>query len=302
MPPLMPVIVILNDDFHLLQFLEERVKEYSPRVSVACFPSNGEAERFVMDNKDRIVGYIQDLNRVGDGGPGAGIRFYDGVIKRLTPTARTVVFSVSIDFHPDFRARIEVDDHDKVRICDLTRGSTHDLGSQLIWLVPPVLPDADSPLSEFDRALVGLIAPPWKKLCRYLAMNPDYLHKLDPRQFEFLVGEIFLSNGWEVDFTVRTKDGGYDVIAIRRQIPTDFRVLVEAKRYAPNRAVGVNIIRSLYGLNACRAVSQLVLATTSYVSRDAKKEFNRVVPWELDFLERDKILQWCERYGAVHHE
>ncbi len=299
-----PVIVVLNDNIKLLHEVEEFVRRHSqpPGPAVACFGSNREAERFVIDNRSRIIGYIQDLNRLGDGGSGAGIRFYNAVIEPMTPAAKTIVFSVSIDFHPDFKHQVERNAGDRIRLCSLNgRDPWIRLERLLSWLQSPAQSQVNSPLTELDRELVRVIAPPWTELCRYLAVNPDYLHRLDPRQFELLVGEIFSSSGWEVDFTARTRDGGYDVIAVRHQVPTDLKILIEAKRYAPNRAVGVNVVRSLYGLKALHHVSQLVLATSSYVSKDAKIEFNRVVPWELDFIERDKIIDWCQRYGAVHH-
>jgi restriction system protein len=109
------------------------------------------------------------------------------------------------------------------------------------------------------------------------------------------VAEIFRDHGWNVELTARTRDGGYDVIAIRSSFPTNIKALVQAKRYAPGRVVGVDIVRSLYGVRTLRSVSQVVLATTTTVSADAKREFSRVIPWELDLLERDKILDWCRR-------
>ena len=121
-----------------------------------------------------------------------------------------------------------------------------------------------------------------------------------PHDFELLTGELFRSYGWDVDFTSRTRDGGYDIIAIRRSFPTDICILVEAKRYSPNRIVGVDIVRSLYGVRTLKSASQVVLVTSSFVSPDAKKEFERVIPWELDFIERDRILDWCRTYGKVN--
>jgi hypothetical protein len=76
--------------------------------------------------------------------------------------------------------------------------------------------------------------------------------------------------------------------------------LVEAKRFSPDRPVGVDFVRALYGARNLRRVSQVVLATSSYISGVAKNEFSQVVPWELDFIERNKLLSWCKCFGAVN--
>lgn len=154
-------------------------------------------------------------------------------------------------------------------------------------------------LKADTRDLVYAIDLPWQEIGRYFSRNPDELHRIPPRTFEQLVAEIFASHGWQVDLTSRTRDGGHDIVAVRRSGPSDLKVLVEAKRYSPDRRVGVDIVRSLYGVRQLEKASQVVLATTSYVSKDAKLQFSQVIPWELDFFERDKILEWCGRHGSV---
>lgn len=162
--PSNPVIVVLNDDLHLLKLLEELVKRnfQHPRLAVSCFSENLQAKRFVMGNRNRIIGYIQDLNRLGDGGPGAGIRFYNEVIDPMTPAAKTIIFSVSIDFHPDFKDHVERYRVDKIRLVDSTRvDSRTRIEDLLSWLQSPVQAQGDSPLTAVDNELVRVIAPPW---------------------------------------------------------------------------------------------------------------------------------------------
>jgi Restriction endonuclease len=151
---------------------------------------------------------------------------------------------------------------------------------------------SDAPQSSV-APVIEEIEPAWDALRRYLARNPSYLHQMNPRKFEQLVAEIFRDFGWEVELTSSTRDGGYDIIAIRRDWSSQLRLLVEAKRFSPERKVDVGIVRSLYGVKSSVAASQAILATSSYVSKDVRREFAHVIPWELDFLERDKILAWC---------
>lgn len=160
-----------------------------------------------------------------------------------------------------------------------------------------LLPDQRSP-AEVPHNL-ELVVPPWEEVYQFLARHPDHLHQMDPRKFEMLVAEIFKSYGWEVELTSQTKDGGFDIVALKSQKPNTLRVLVEAKRWAPDKPVGVGVVRALYGIRAANSASQVVLATSSYVSLAARKEFKRVIPWELDFLERDTILRWCKEQAGI---
>jgi hypothetical protein len=180
---------------------------------------------------------------------------------------------------------------------------------ELSWLAKPIdgvklmaftealeIYEAASRHGDIENPLITTIEeidPAWDAVRRYLARHPSYLHQMDPRKFELLVAEIFREFGWEVDLTARTRDGGYDIIAVKRQWPAQFRLLIEAKRFTPSRKVGVGIVRGLYGVKSNVVASKAILATSSYVSKDARREFAHVIPWELDFLERDKILDWC---------
>ena len=89
-----------------------------------------------------------------------------------------------------------------------------------------------------------------------------------------------------------TRDGGRDIIAIRSIDGLAVRTLVEAKRYDPSRPVPVGVVRQLYGVKQNDSSSKAVLATTSYVTEAARVEFQRVIPWEMEFREYDGIVQW----------
>ena len=90
---------------------------------------------------------------------------------------------------------------------------------------------------------------------RYLASVPQVMsvlfkHEVEPQSllalaFRALVAEMYRDYGWEVELTGSTRDGGYDLIALKQCAPHEFRILVEVKRYNPGRAVGVGIIPSV---------------------------------------------------------
>ncbi|MHB1415588.1 MAG: restriction endonuclease, partial [Chloroflexota bacterium] len=82
-------------------------------------------------------------------------------------------------------------------------------------------------------------------------------------------------------------------------IPTPSNsMLVEVKHFAPKRPVGVGVVRALYGVKALRRASKAMLVTSSYISPDAKHEFARAVPWELELREGLDVIEWCKTYLA----
>jgi HJR/Mrr/RecB family endonuclease len=168
------------------------------------------------------------------------------------------------------------------------------------WLVPePYPPATDYPQPKLLTSEGLLVSQITEDLRRYISKNPDWLHMMPPRQFEELMAEFFREQGWEVELTAATREGGYDLIALRRLGLVQLKLLVEAKRYRPDRPVGVSIVRSLYATRQMTNASQVVIATSSHVSAEAKREFVRSIPHEIGLIERDAILQWCAESSSV---
>lgn len=125
-------------------------------------------------------------------------------------------------------------------------------------------------------------------------INPSSLDNISPRKFEKLIASIFRNHGFHVELTSFTRDGGYDIIAAENTSIKSEPILIEVKHFAPKRPVGVGIVRALYGTMHINSASKAILATSSYVTKDAKREFARVIPWELEFIEREKIIDMCK--------
>lgn len=267
-------------------------------VEPVAFADYEAASQFARECKETIAGYIHEISFANLlSGPSAGLRFYTLVAETLTPGVKSVFLC---DDLPMEVMTVFVRAATRIRVMPrMEQGWEGQLRQSAHWLLQPVTQDQGSQTEAKHAATIQLLVPTWEEICDYIASSPRNLDSVDPRHFELLVAEIFRSHGWDVDLTSRTVDGGYDVIAVRRAAPTDLRVLVEAKRWAPDRPVGVGVVRSLYGVRAANSASQVVLATSSYVTAAAKQEFAKVVPWELDFLERQRILDWCISHGAV---
>ena len=131
----------------------------------------------------------------------------------------------------------------------------------------------------------------------YLSKNPNELHNLHHRLFEELVAELLIRDGWKVDLSLATCDGGYDVLAVRSVSGVGIQLLVQAKKYRPDRPVGVSAIRELYAVKQMNHATKAMLATTSYVSKAAKTEFRDVIPWELEFREFQDLTAWLKGHA-----
>ena len=101
----------------------------------------------------------------------------------------------------------------------------------------------------------------------------ELLH-LSHREFESFVADLWSRFGFEVELTKQTRDGGRDVIAIRRA-EAQIRFLIECKRWSPNQRVGVQVVRQLFAVKADERATKAILATTSYFTKDAKELFAR---------------------------
>ena len=109
-----------------------------------------------------------------------------------------------------------------------------------------------------------------EEMLAYFRRHPDQLYSLHPRKFEELVAAIFKNNGFTVQLTPETKDGGVDIIAVQHSAFTGETVsLIECKRYSPTQKVGIGIVQRLIGAVYQMQATKGVIVTTSFFSRDA---------------------------------
>lgn len=111
-----------------------------------------------------------------------------------------------------------------------------------------------------------------QEMLGYFRKHPDLLYSLHPRKFEELVAAIFKNNGFTVQLTPETRDGGVDIIAVQHSTFTGDTVnLIECKRYSPTQKVGIGVVQRLIGAVYQRQATKGVIVTTSFFSRDAQQ-------------------------------
>jgi HJR/Mrr/RecB family endonuclease len=130
---------------------------------------------------------------------------------------------------------------------------------------------------------------------KYLKKHPQKLYELSPRKFEELVASILKDLGFEVELTQATRDGGRDIIAHVRNAVTSYLTYIECKRYATDNKVGVGIVREVIGVHHIRKPAKSIIVTTSFFSKDAVKEAEKMES-QLDLRDFNDIKAWLQRY------
>jgi len=134
-----------------------------------------------------------------------------------------------------------------------------------------------------------------EKLMIEIEKNPQKMLSLTPRQFEEFVAELFVREGYNVELTPERKDGGCDILAVMdTQVGTDL-YMVECKRYSQSNPVGVEYVRSLYGVVEKERATRGIIAATSYFTKGAK-EFSRELKWRIGLKNYDDLFNWIKKH------
>jgi len=139
------------------------------------------------------------------------------------------------------------------------------------------------------RPIVEDISVVNTSLLKKVAADPDYIHKCTPRQFEELVCEMLDKKGYKVNLTNQTRDGGKDIIIVDNNLLGSFLIYVECKHYSPNRPIGVNVVRELYGTISADKATAGLLVTSSYFSKDAIN-FKNEVQHRINLMDYVKLI------------
>jgi len=167
--------------------------------------------------------------------------------------------------------------------------------------VPGILgPDGreiDSQSKEFKKVVIDVTAAN-TEILRLLQKQPDLAWSLPPRKFEEIVAEILSNQGYEVQLTPASGDGGFDIYAARQDGLGKFLYLVECKRYVPPNKVGVEIVRSLYGVIQSKRATAGAIVSTSFFTAGAK-DFQRDVEHQLQLHDYLSLQQWIKDFPII---
>jgi len=154
---------------------------------------------------------------------------------------------------------------------------------------------------DAQRRIITDVTSVNDELLALLQREPELLRRISPRKFEEVVAEILTRLGYTVTLTPASGDGGVDIYAATKGLLGSFLFLVECKRYAPTRKVGVEIVRSLYGVVQSQKATAGIITTTSYFTSGAKEfaEQNRHQVHLQDYVDLQGWLQNIREQGGA---
>ena len=134
------------------------------------------------------------------------------------------------------------------------------------------------------------------ELLAYFARHPEDLYQMHSRKFEELMAKIFEDQGYEVELTPPSRDGGRDLMLVQKASIGSILTLVECKRYGATNKVGVDIVRALYGVVESERATKGLVATTSHFTKGAI-DYRDSVRYRLELSDYDRICEWLRPYG-----
>jgi len=147
-----------------------------------------------------------------------------------------------------------------------------------------------------DGQLIQYVEIPWLAIANELQRNPDFLFQFDPRQFEVFVAASYDREGWDVQLTPRSADGGRDVIATRNDFGS-IRIYDEVKRYSKGERVTAEKVRALSGVVYGHPnVSKGVVTTTAEFAPGVRTDpaIARFMPNRLELRDGERLIEWVK--------
>jgi hypothetical protein len=147
-------------------------------------------------------------------------------------------------------------------------------------------------VSEIEPAVKEV----YSHLIKEIAKSPSRIFSLKPRQFETIIAEILDNQGWLVELTAETHDGGYDIFAVSKKEPSSMKTgfIVECKLYSPQNKVGIEVARQLLHVKSeLHVPGALIVTSSDFTSGVYNYAANRL---DFDTKNFNKILEWCRNY------
>lgn len=184
-------------------------------------------------------------------------------------------------------------------------GSWRDLFAHLQTFHSPGIlgPDGfaiDAKSAAYRKVIID-VSSANEELLRLLKRELDLAWKLPPKRFEEIVAEILDKQGYLVDLTPASGDGGLDIYAARQDGLGKFLYLVECKRYVPPNKVGVEVVRSLYGVIQTQKATAGAIVSTSFFTAGAQ-EFQRRVQHQMHLHDYLVLQKWIEDFPLIRDE
>jgi restriction system protein len=164
------------------------------------------------------------------------------------------------------------------------------------WQAPGLIGLDGEPLRSGDtaeRQIVTDVRDVSDTLLRQIADDPSMVYNMPSRRFEELVAELLERQGYQVTLTPQTRDGGKDMYAAKHDAFGSFLYIVECKRHAPDRPVGVGVVRALHGVAQHERVNAAMVMTTSYFSGPAR-DLAQSLRYQMSLKDYFDLRSWID--------
>jgi CheY-like chemotaxis protein len=294
-------VLFIDDDPRLVERYIDELQMDGCTVDYA--QDNSTALRLIRTSEPYDV-IVQDIMRPPDEvvsevtsefGLKAGLVFYDSYVRVECPTTPVIFFSnsriastVVSNIGSPLCTYLQKFDVLPYELPEIVRG--------VVAKTLELLYEHTGEEPKQDRYLT-VVVDVHTEIKKYLSLHPKRLYDLSPRRFEELVASILQDMGLDVQLTKATRDGGVDIYAYVRHEISDFIMLVECKRWAPDNPVGIDVIQRLYGIQQTQQANKSLIVTTSYFTDPAKREaalHNDLI----DLKDYNSLKQWLRRYSG----
>ncbi|TCD05864.1 restriction endonuclease [Pedobacter frigidisoli] len=150
-------------------------------------------------------------------------------------------------------------------------------------------------LPEADKIIIYKEIPRIKLRLEQIYHDHKKLYELRPREFEELMAELMVLDGWQVELTKQTRDGGHDLICLKSMDDMEFKLIGECKRNAAARKIGVGILRELQTVISDESAHKGAIFTTSYFTKDSVSYSKKYDPKKIELRDINYIINWIRR-------
>jgi restriction endonuclease len=166
-------------------------------------------------------------------------------------------------------------------------GVTNFNGEKFERIIEAILRDFD--INDRELAI--------NELASHVSRRFEDVYSLSPRRFEELVASIYSNLGWKVELTKQTRDGGADLVCLKRG--SDETCIVECKRYSRTRKVGIGSVDRLIGAAFRIGTNSAHLVTTSSFSSPAKQGRIEILEqgFDLDLIDGCELLKTINAFA-----
>lgn len=156
-----------------------------------------------------------------------------------------------------------------------------------------IFEDAIIKLPE-TKVIIASLSPSFSILDKLLQQKIK-IDDLQWREFETLISQLLEKDGYMVELTRGTKDGGVDIFASKNLgIAGEFRTVWQAKKNALKNKVDLSVIRELADTRNEFKASKGIIVTTTYLTQGALRRIQRD-NHILGKIDRDDLNTWIRK-------